>query len=71
MEYEIELGKVLLRIESILQNARQFQFYFVVSGLKILGHVKPDNNLESHCTFTEIMLFNSYFEKTRDYIVLL
>jgi hypothetical protein len=25
------------------------QFYFVVSGLKILGHGNPDNNLESLC----------------------
>jgi hypothetical protein len=23
------------------------QFYFVVSGLKIIGHGNPDNNLES------------------------
>jgi hypothetical protein len=26
------------------------QFYFVVSGLKIIGHGNPDNNLESPCT---------------------
>jgi hypothetical protein len=25
------------------------QFYFVVSGLKIIGHGNPDNNLESPC----------------------
>jgi hypothetical protein len=25
------------------------QFYFVVSGLKIVGHGNPDNNLESSC----------------------
>jgi hypothetical protein len=26
------------------------QFYFIVFGLKIVGHGIPDNNLESHCT---------------------
>jgi hypothetical protein len=26
------------------------QFYFAVSGLKIIGHGNPDNNLESPCT---------------------
>jgi hypothetical protein len=26
------------------------QFYFVVSGLKIIGHGNPGNNLESLCT---------------------
>jgi hypothetical protein len=25
------------------------QFYFVISGLKIIGHENPDNNLESPC----------------------
>jgi hypothetical protein len=25
------------------------QFYFVVSGLKIIGYGNPDNNLESPC----------------------
>jgi hypothetical protein len=29
------------------------QFYFVVSGLKIIGHGNPDNNLESPCSYTE------------------
>jgi hypothetical protein len=24
-------------------------FYFVVSGLKIIGHGNPTNNLESYC----------------------
>jgi hypothetical protein len=27
------------------------QFYFVISGLKIIGHGNHDNNLESHCIF--------------------
>jgi hypothetical protein len=25
------------------------QFYFVVSGLKCIGHGNKDNNLQSHC----------------------
>jgi hypothetical protein len=25
------------------------QFYFVINGLKIIGHENPDNNLESFC----------------------
>jgi hypothetical protein len=25
------------------------QFYFVLSGLNVIGHGNPDNNLESHC----------------------
>jgi hypothetical protein len=25
------------------------QFYFVVSGLKIIGHGNPDSDFESHC----------------------
>jgi hypothetical protein len=28
------------------------QFYFVVSGLKIIGHGNPDNNLETPCIIT-------------------
>jgi hypothetical protein len=50
MENESVTQKVLLIIESILQNAKQLQhsqFYFVVSGLEIIGHGHPDNNLES------------------------
>jgi hypothetical protein len=50
-EYESVTQEVLLPVESILQNAKQLQraqFYFVVSGLKIIGHRNPDNNLESH-----------------------
>jgi hypothetical protein len=30
------------------------QFCSVISGLKIIGHGNPDNNLESHCTFMGI-----------------
>jgi hypothetical protein len=51
--------KVLLLVEPILQNAKQLQHARlsshircpsgVVSGLKIIGHGNPDNNLESHC----------------------
>jgi hypothetical protein len=52
-EYESETQKVLLHVESISQNAKHFQhaqLYFVVSGLKIIGHGNPDNNLESYLT---------------------
>jgi hypothetical protein len=52
MEYENATPEVLLHLESILQMAKQLQhaqFYFVISGLKIIGHGNPDNNLESHC----------------------
>jgi hypothetical protein len=31
------------------------QFYFVVSGLKIIGHGNPDKNLESLCTTKTVM----------------
>jgi hypothetical protein len=51
-EYKSVTQKVLLLTESILQNSKQLQhaqFFFVVSGLKIIGHGNPDNNLESHC----------------------
>jgi hypothetical protein len=27
------------------------QFYFIISNLKIIGHVNPDNNLESPVYF--------------------
>jgi hypothetical protein len=53
IEYESIIQKVLLTIESILQNTKQLQhaqFYFVVSGFKITGHGNHDNNLVSHCT---------------------
>jgi hypothetical protein len=48
---EVLTQKVLLLIESMLQNAKQLQhtqFYCVVSSLKIVGHGNRDNNLESH-----------------------
>jgi hypothetical protein len=50
---KVNSKKGVLLIESILQRAKQIlhaQFYFVVSGLKILGHGNTENNLESHCT---------------------
>jgi hypothetical protein len=58
-EYESVTQKVVSPVESILQNAKQLQharlswhvrgLSGVVPGLKIIGHGKPDNNLESHC----------------------
>jgi hypothetical protein len=51
-EYENITQEVLLSLELILQIAKQLhhgQFYFVTSGLKIIDHGNPDNNLESHC----------------------
>jgi hypothetical protein len=58
-EYESVTQKLLLFIDSMLQNAKQFhystpfifrkQFSFVLSGLKIIGHGESDNNLESNC----------------------
>jgi hypothetical protein len=30
------------------------QFYLIVSGLKIIGHGNPDNNLESPCIYTHV-----------------
>jgi hypothetical protein len=32
-----------------------FIFYLVVSGFKIIGYGKPDNNLESPCTFNSLI----------------
>jgi hypothetical protein len=29
------------------------QFYFFISGLEIIGHGNPDNNLESFCISCE------------------
>jgi hypothetical protein len=52
IEYERVTQKVLLFLGSMVQNAKQLQhaqFYFVVSGLKIIGHGNPHNNLESLC----------------------
>jgi hypothetical protein len=34
------------------------QFYFVFSGLKIIGDGNPDNNLESHCASSLLMYRN-------------
>jgi hypothetical protein len=51
-EYKNVTQKVLLVIESILQNDKQLQhaqFYSVASGLKNIDHGNTDNNLESHC----------------------
>jgi hypothetical protein len=48
MEYENVTQKVLLVVVSMLQNAKQLRharFYFVVSGLKIIGHENPKNIL--------------------------
>jgi hypothetical protein len=52
-KYENVTQEVLSPIESLLQNAKNFnmQFYFVVSGLKIIGHGNFHNNLESHCIY--------------------
>jgi hypothetical protein len=53
-EYENLTQIVLLSIKSILQNAKQLQskqFYFVVFGLKIIGHGNPDSVLETHSIF--------------------
>jgi hypothetical protein len=65
MEYENVIPKLSLLIESILKSTKQFyhaQFYFVVSGLKIIGHGNPDNNLEmtlyiSALKHTRLILF--------------
>jgi hypothetical protein len=57
-EYQSVTQKALLLIESILYNAKQLQhvqFYFVVSGYKIIGHGNPDNNLESLCICLHFM----------------
>jgi hypothetical protein len=53
-EYEDVTQKVLFcRQENVLNYTFIFskQFYFV-SGLKIIGHGNPDNNLESSCIGT-------------------
>jgi hypothetical protein len=53
-EFESVTQKVVLRIESVLENGKQhqrLQFYLVVSGLKIIGHGNPNNKLKLHCTF--------------------
>jgi hypothetical protein len=52
-KYESVIEKVVLLIESILLKAKELQHaclsWYVssfVSGLKIIGHGNPDNNLE-------------------------
>jgi hypothetical protein len=55
-EYESVTEKVLLLIVSILQNAKLLQYArFFFSGLKIIGHGNPDNNLESLCILSYIL----------------
>jgi hypothetical protein len=56
MEYESVTQKNLLPVKPMLccqiisyTFIFRKQFYFVVSGLKIIGQGNPDNNLESHC----------------------
>jgi hypothetical protein len=58
-EYVSVTQKVLLLIESMLQNAKQLQharLFWHVSSLKIIGHGNPDNNLESHCIYIYIYI---------------
>jgi hypothetical protein len=65
-EYESVTQKVLLSVESKLHNAKELQhaslsghvssFISVVSGLKIIGHGNPDNNLESRCISSNIQV---------------
>jgi hypothetical protein len=46
MEYENMTQRVLLLAELMLQNAKQLQhahLYFIVSGLKIIGHGNTDS----------------------------
>jgi hypothetical protein len=59
MEYESVTRQVLPSIESMLQNAKQLhraQFYYIISGLRIIGHGNTDNNLELHCIFKPIFV---------------
>jgi hypothetical protein len=48
-EYETVTQKVLLLIESILQNAKQLQHARLSWYVSSIGHGNPDNNLESPC----------------------
>jgi hypothetical protein len=42
------------------------QLYFIISGLKTMGHRNPDNNFESHCMYSKLPdipcpdIWNSY-----------
>jgi hypothetical protein len=52
MEYESVMQKVLLGFKIKTLNYSfifRNQFYFIVSGLKIIGHGNTGNNLELHC----------------------
>jgi hypothetical protein len=52
MEYESITQKVLVLVYQYCRTLKNFrmQFYFIVSGFKIIVHGNPDNNLESLCT---------------------
>jgi hypothetical protein len=61
---KVSLKKVLLFVESMLQDVKQLQheqFYYYFSGLKIIDHGNTDNNLESHC----IRVSSNYILKER------
>jgi hypothetical protein len=51
-EYEHECGEYTVAKKKVMSYTFIFrkQFDFVFSGLKIIGHGNPDNNLESHCS---------------------
>jgi hypothetical protein len=69
MKYESVTQKVLFgnAVFAVLMSRLSYtfiyrkQFYFVVSGLKIIGHVNPDNNLESSCIMYSIHGLGAYF----------
>jgi hypothetical protein len=44
---------LILQVVTLLSYTFIFrkQFYFLISGLKIIGHGNPDNNLESPCIY--------------------
>jgi hypothetical protein len=61
MEYEIVTQKVSLTIELILENENNSNvrnFFFVLSGLKIISHGNPNNNLESPCRVHRVYTYN-------------
>jgi hypothetical protein len=69
-KYKNVTEKVLLSVESIqlwqiklseITLTFHKHFYFVVPCLKIIGHGKPDSNLESHCVC--VCKQNKYTEK--------
>jgi hypothetical protein len=57
-EYESVTQKVLFgnAVLAAFMFIFHKQFYFVVSGLKIICHGNPDNNLESLCIITVLLL---------------